>query len=101
MTVDTKRMRETADLVGGDEWDKDGVELFCERAPAMLDEAADELDALRAERDSLRVHAGIPWCIDCGPNVRIEEDGYCSVCGSRATARRALDKLEPKKGKRR
>jgi hypothetical protein len=50
---------------------------------------ADEADRLRAEVDRLKreLAAQEPWyslCVECGPNVSVDEDGLCATCGATA-----------------
>jgi rubrerythrin len=44
-----------------------------------------ELRRVTAERDALRATLAVaaPWvCPECGPHVRVDEDGCCATCGA-------------------
>ena len=54
----------------------DDVRLRCNSAKAVAD--------LTAEVERLRADLSGSLCVECGPDVNVDEDGCCTMCGGTA-----------------
>ena len=53
---------------------------------ATINKLKHRADAAEADRDRLKATVGEGWslCVECGPNVCVDEDGCCASCGGSA-----------------
>ena len=50
--------------------------------PPEMVEQADLGDLLVAARYVMESTPGMTWCAQCGPHIKVDEDGCCKMCGA-------------------